>query len=274
MTERTAQQPTACEADCTTAFTEKLGIPMRINGKGPYLVSVDTGAGLTVVVPEVADELGLEKMGEEERHGAGGRVTFDRVGVETLVAGGVDVDVDSIGVGAFVKTLCGPTFQGNMGYDVLRHGKLTADFAGQAMVFVPGDETPIDGVPFETQSKKQPLVIVETKVNGTGPYRFAVDTGALGTCIAPRLAEELGVERGESVQAAGVGGTLDAYFAAAPLEFTIGGRYRGEAAPVVLDIFGARSDGKCVDLAGVIGQDIMRDFIVTFDYPHGVLQFA
>ena len=275
MTERTAQQQTTSEADCTTtAFSEKLGIPLRINGEGPYLVSVDTGAGLTVVVPEVAEELELEKVGEEERHGAGGRVTFDLVGIDALVAGSVEAKLDSIGVGSFVKTLCGPGFQGNMGYDVLQHGRLTADFSGEVMVFVPSDDTPIEGIPFEIAGKKQPLVVVETEVNGTGPYRFAVDTGALSTCIAPRLANEIGVERGESVQAAGVGGTLDAYFAAAPLEFTLGGRYRGEAAPVVLDIFGARSDGKCVDLSGIIGQDIMREHIVTFDYPHRIMRFV
>jgi predicted aspartyl protease len=275
MTEKTAQQQPSCRTDGpTTAFSEKLGIPMRINGMGPYMVSVDTGAGLTVVLPEVASELKLAKVGEEKRHGAGGPVTFDLVGVETVEAGGVEVNLDAIGVGLFLKRLCGRNFKGNLGYDVLRHGKLTANFAGQTMVFGPADNTAIDGVPFNIESVKQPLVVVDVEVNGKGPYPFAVDTGAMGTCIAPRLADELAVLRGQPVQAAGVGGTLEAYFAASPIEFAIGGRYRSEAIPVVLDIFGARSDGKCADLCGLIGQDIMRNFIVTFDYPHRVLGLA
>lgn len=275
MTQETEQRQTSCGGGCMPGkHPESLGIPVRINGRGPFLMSVDTGAGLTVVPPEVAEELGLEKVGEEERRGAGGPVTIELFSVDSVEAAGVAVKLNTIGADTFIKKLCGESFQGNLGYDILKHGQLIADFAGERMVFGPSSDTPIGGVPFEIASKKQPLVVVETKVNGKGPYRFAVDTGAMGTCIAPKLADELGAEKGQAIQAAGVGGMLEAYFTAAPLEFNIGDRYTNQVAPVVLDIFGARSDGKCVDLSGIIGQDIMREYIVTFDYPRNIIQFT
>jgi len=263
-----------CGGGCMPPSLPKtLGIPVRINGHGPFLMSVDTGAGHTAISPKLAEQLGLEKVGEKEGHGAGGAVTLDLFGIETIEAGGKRVMLSTVGVAGFVQDMCGSNFEGSLGYDVLQHGTLTADFANESMQFGPSAETPIDGVPFEITSDGQPLVVVETAINGKGPYRFVVDTGATGTCIAPSLADELGVERGQDIHVKGVGGSLDGYFAAAPLEFSIGGLYRGSAAPVVLDIFDARSGSKCTGDVGIIGQDIMRDYVVTFDYPHRVIRF-
>jgi len=165
-------------------------------------------------------------------------------------------------------------FEWTAGYDILQHGRLTADFAGERMVFHAGNGVPIEGAPFEIASAKKPLVVVETTVNGEGPYRFAVDTGAMGTCISPQLAEAVGVEQGQAIQAAGVGGMVDAFFATDGLKFRIGDRYEAEATPVVIDIFGSLSPGDGLKLSGIIGQDILRQFIVTFDYPHQRIRFA
>src|SRR5579864_6236705 len=38
----------------------QIGVPVRINGSGPYEFLVDTGAQLTVVEPSLAAELGLQ----------------------------------------------------------------------------------------------------------------------------------------------------------------------------------------------------------------------
>jgi predicted aspartyl protease len=247
---------------------------MRINGHGPYWVSVDTGASLTVVLPEVAKELGLKKVGEETRRGVGGPVTIDLVAVETVEAGGVDVSVATIGVGAFLKKLCGQSFQGNLGYDILRHGQLIADFSDERLEFRANDALPREGARFEIANAKKPLVIVDTMVNGAGPYRFAVDTGAMGTCIAPRLAEALGAARGQVVQVAGVGGVMDAYITAEPLHFSIGDMCRGELPPLVVDIFDALAPETGSALSGIIGQEFMRQYVVTFDYTHNIISFA
>ncbi|MBE0636228.1 retropepsin-like domain-containing protein [Candidatus Bipolaricaulota bacterium] len=272
MTQHAEQPQPNCGSQCKeTAFSTSLGIPMRINGQGPYWVSVDTGAGLTVVLPEVAEELGLNKVGEETRRGVGGPVTIDLVGVKSVEADGVDVSLAKIGVGAFLKKLCGQSFQGNLGYDILQHGRLIADFSGERMEFQPCDAAPAEGVRFRIASAKKPLVIVDTMVNGTGPYRFALDTGAMGTCIAPGLAEALGATRGQVVQVAGVGGAMDAYFTTETMRFSIGDTCRGELSPFVIDIFDAIAPDTGSVLSGIIGQDIMRQYIVTFDYGHNII---
>ena len=256
-----------------TAFSTHLGIPLRINRQGPYWVSVDTGAGLTVVLPELAEALGLEKVGEETRRGVGGEITVDLVGVDTVEAGGMEMSIASIGTGSFIRALCGESFQGNLGYDILRQGRLTADFSGGRMEFRPGDASVREGVRFEIASAKKPLVIVDAIVNDSGPYRFAVDTGAMGTVIAPRLADALGTGRGEEIQAMGVGGTMDAYFTAEPVRFGIGNTCRAQVSPVVVDVFDALAPDAGMTLSGIIGQDILRQYVVTIDYPNNIISF-
>ena len=250
-----------------------LELPIHINGQGPYTMSVDTGAGLTIILPELAEELGLETIATEERRGVGGGISIDIASVRSVTAAGIDAGLETLGVSSFPKLLCGDVVQGNVGHDVLRHGKLTADFATRQARFEPSGPAPIEGMPFRTASAKKPLIVVEVTVNGEGPYSFAVDTGAMGTCIAPHLAQAFGVEKGEAIQAAGVGGAMDAYFSAQPLSFRIGEDCAAEITPVVLDVFDSLAPETGLTLSGIVGRDILEQYTVTVDYPHSVIRF-
>lgn len=59
-------------------------------------------------------------------------------------------------------------------------------------------------LPFQQQRN---FIIVSAKINGTGPYNFLLDTGA-GTSLitSPRLADSLGLRRGEKFRVVGAGG--------------------------------------------------------------------
>jgi predicted aspartyl protease len=46
-----------------------IGVPVHINGQGPYTFVVDTGAGNTVITPELAEKLGIEAKACRWRYG-------------------------------------------------------------------------------------------------------------------------------------------------------------------------------------------------------------
>jgi hypothetical protein len=50
-------------------------IQLKINGKGPYPFMIDTGAGITVIRPELAIQLGLQASGTAQIGTAGKKVT-------------------------------------------------------------------------------------------------------------------------------------------------------------------------------------------------------
>jgi len=266
-----AAQKSHCAA---TATSWMLSLPIQINGMGPYLVSVDTGAGVTVILPDVAKELGLEIIATEERRGVGGTISIDMTEACSVTAGGIDVRLDRMGVSSILKRLGGQSLKGNLGYDVLHHGRLIVDFSGNRIAFERTDSTPLLGTPFVIASTKKPLVTVDAMVNGTGPHRFAVDSGAMGTCMAPRLAARLGAAKGTPVQAAGVGGMMDAYFTADPVSLSVGDSCLADVSPVVLDVFDSLAPETGLPLAGIIGRDIMAQYVVTIDYPQSIIRFG
>jgi len=76
------------------------------------------------------------------------------------------------------------------------------------------------------------------------------------------------------IQAAGVGGMMDAYFTKQPVSFNIGESYVEEVTPVVLDIFNSLAPETGLSVSGIIGRDIMKQYVVTVDYPHSIIRFA
>ena len=110
-------------------------------------------------------------------------------------------------------------------------------------------------------------VIVPVVVNGTGPYRFLLDTGATSTMIAPALAARL------RLPAAG-----------SAVEQTATQAETADLVRATLSLVGVTRDGvevitapldavQAVDPAikGVLGQDLLRLANWWLDYEHGVL---
>lgn len=103
------------------------------------------------------------------------------------------------------------------------------------------------------------LPAVEVSINGSKPYVFVVDTGANILGIAPRVAEEL------RLAAEGTDPMGNANVRVATL--SIGSaRIHGLTAAVVPFFAGKEEQG-------VIGINLLRDLLLTFDYPGGRLRF-
>jgi Aspartyl protease len=126
-----------------------------------------------------------------------------------------------------------------------------------------GIEVPNDGVTIPMQDMGG-RPVVEIKINGKGPYRFILDTGAVTTVVSDELSRELALTPPAGVQVASVGGapapaivvihdlgigdaTLEGLIAAA---MPLGGLLKGEDAP-----------------SGILSAASFPGCLLTYDYP-------
>src|SRR4029077_18742566 len=68
-----------------------------------------------------------------------------------------------------------------------------------------GIELPRDGVTVPMQDMEG-RPVVELKINGKGPYRFILDTGAVTTVVSDELSRQLSLTSPAGVQVASAGG--------------------------------------------------------------------
>jgi len=69
-----------------------VGVPVHINGKGPFNFVLDTGAGNTVITPELASQIGLEpKSVPGIARGIGGDVQLELTEVHELAVGDAEI---------------------------------------------------------------------------------------------------------------------------------------------------------------------------------------
>ncbi len=111
---------------------------------------------------------------------------------------------------------------------------------------------------------------VEAKVNNQGPYVFMIDTGSSMTLISESVIEDMGLsfeQHAGSLQ--GIGGSIPYY--RTKLDIDIGGAH-------INDLNVAIHQGKLppkvtgVELAGLIGNDLLEQFVVELDYSNQQLK--
>jgi predicted aspartyl protease len=126
-------------------------------------------------------------------------------------------------------------------------------------------------VPFRLARPDKPLILLETKVNGKGPYRFVLDTGAGMTMISPELAKKVEVRRDEAQKAVGAGGSVQVHFGTAK-SLAIG-ETRVEGLKVgIMDLTGI-SKAIETDIDGLVGYNFLYRFRVSIDYPRETVAF-
>lgn len=115
---------------------------------------------------------------------------------------------------------------------------------------------------------KDGLVFVDAAVNGARGV-FLLDTGAAATAIDPRFAGAAFVRQGRPRDVVGRGGDVGARQGeAVVLALSDGSKSR--IAPVVMDLSQA-SSAMGVRLAGILGEDFLRGFVLTLNYRDGTL---
>lgn len=126
---------------------------------------------------------------------------------------------------------------------------------------------------FRLVGTDKPIIMVEAKVNGRGPFNFAVDTGASVTVISKHTAEKLGLAENPSTPKKGhcCSGELD--MSLLTTNSVLVGDVEVKDIPVALMDLSTIS--KCVgmDIEGIIGYSFMKDFRVVIDYPNNTISF-
>jgi predicted aspartyl protease len=114
------------------------------------------------------------------------------------------------------------------------------------------------------------LLFAEVTINGQGPFRFLIDTGATQTVVTEKLAAKLGLKKIATNIMHGVGGAgkLDSpIFRADSLKIgdvTVKNLPLGTLSNPILDQL----------LDGIIGTPMLSDFVITIDYPRSRIELA
>jgi predicted aspartyl protease len=268
----------------TTVANGKVTIPIEfdgdimfdvmLNGKGPFTFLLDTG-GHNILTPEGAKALGVTPQGSGSSGGAGeGTLPEQYVHIDTLSIGGVTLKDQAffvIPMGSnFADRGAKPPLAGLLGLELFERMAIAIDYAGKTMTFQPlatyrhegkGTAAPIHFY--------EDIPLVDATLEGH-PGIFAIDTGnSTSLAVQHVWADKVGLgermKKGLAMTSFGAGGE-SRNWASRMDALTLGGTtIVGAVGRYANDRKGAFAS---ISEAGNIGNEILPNFVVTFDYGH------
>lgn len=255
-------------------------VPAQVNEKGPYEFILDTGASVCLITPELAHDLAVPVIGSKEGMGAGGAVRMSLGRVKSLAVGPArtrDLEVAITDELHRVGAAVGAKIHGDIGYGFLKRYRLTIDYRTNLLSLAANGSPAASGtdlaVPFELASPAKPLILVPVKVNGEGPYPFALDTGTSTTIVSPEVAEKSGIKAREVSEATGGGGKVRLVLARAD-SLAIGTATLLDVRIAIPDFLPKLSRAAGAKLEGIIGYSFLKEFLVRIDYPRSTLRLV
>jgi predicted aspartyl protease len=249
-------------------------VDVSINGKGPYKFILDTGA-IAVVSEALARDLKFKIDAGDEGSGVGEKtVRSGRTHVRELRLGNVtrrDLDVGVLSLDDAPAVFGSKPVDGIIGLPVFERAVVTFDYVRHEVTltrpekFIASKDSTI--VPFQRRGH---IPIIDGELDGI-QARFAIDTGARSALLvyAPfadknKLREQYHATI-EGITGWGIGGPVRSLLARAQ-SFKLGSV---EVRDIVIRLSTQRGGATTAsDLGGLIGPDILKQFSVTFDYPH------
>ena len=156
----------------------------------------------------------------------------------------------------------------------LRTSRITAAYTVAAITLAAGI-APLSASAASSVSFQAPiayaghLITVGVMVNGKGPYKFALDTGASGARVSQQVAKDLNLPVVGQAEGVGLGpNKLNLPLVKASL--ALGSIHFDDVQAAVHDLPG--TSGGQVD--GVLGFDLFKDYLLTIDYPDGTISVA
>lgn len=112
-------------------------------------------------------------------------------------------------------------------------------------------------------------IVVEVRINGKGPYKFSLDTGAAGGGrITPKVAEALGLPVvGEVMAGDPSGQNRRSQKVVEAGSLTLGGVAFNKVHLSVREHLQRRLDGSGEERDGILGFGLFQDHLLTLDYP-------
>ena len=249
-------------------------VPVRVNGKGPFNFTLDTGASATTVTKRIADGLGIETRegSRTEAFGVGGGIPVRYADVK-IGLGDLEFEKDEVYVMDFDAVFKGlGNRDGAFGFTTLKHCTMSLNYNTKKFKLKKGgSDQELNWTPFEYIYDSH-LVGVPVHINGKGPFDFVLDTGAGNTCITPELAAKVGLDpKAVHGIARGVGGDVQLEMAAVE-KLSIGDTEISHSQMVVLDLSKVSPKGKLIE-NGIIGYDFLSRFETVIDYPNKRFSF-
>ena len=257
------------------------GLLVRINGKRPLKLLLDTGASGILINERAADRAGLTHLGRFETWGFGDN------GVRHAFAS----VADTCQIGSLTYKNCILTAlessksitdeDGLIGTDFFSAFLIQLDFQRNAMNLTPQPERPVDPqgydrvVPpgFTPAFRFGHHLLVGTKLNGATKGLFLIDTGSSQSGVDREFAlESTKVYGNEYVRLKGISGRVKDVFEANKAVIEFAGYRQDNLGMMVWDL---NNSGKHqeVRLAGVLGMPVLDLFRPTLDYRNGVVKF-
>lgn len=178
-----AQEPVQAPAEAKPAadvlttsidLSDRMTVPVRLNGLGPFPFVVDTGSNRSVVSDILANQLNLPMADVLKVHSATGIVSTGSVHVDTLSFGKRRVS----NITAPVLTQGNLGAMGMLGIDAIADQRIVMDFRHRQMTLTDGRRADDDqgAVVVRARSKYGQLLLVDSWVEGI-PIYVIIDTG-------------------------------------------------------------------------------------------------
>ncbi len=249
-------------------------IDIRINASSPLIAILDTGQGVAPILVNQAQarDLGVsfresDRIAGSFGIGSGPAPAIYRAQPLTLRLGSIALGEMESGVSTALEPISraiGQPIAANIGYAFLKYYTLRLNYGTRTMTL--SKQALTKGQAFIIGPKK-PLAIVEGRINGLGPYRFAVDTGATNSVLSRTLAERLMLPRGVPIPVMGAAGSVNAYMTTVQV-LEVGGRRFSDFSFAAGDFFDRLTQAVGSNVDGVLGANAFQNLVLTIDYPN------
>lgn len=179
-----------------TGGDERMTVPVRLSGSGPYRFLVDTGADRTAISRQLAGRLGLSRSDDATIHTVTGASTVSTTNLPQLQMTRDPVSVrhapllESANMGA----------DGILGIDSLKAQRVQFDFEKQTLSVVPSAKPDFRDEPgtivVQAERRKGRLILADARANDE-PVTVVIDTGAQLSIGNEALRQRL-LQRGEA----------------------------------------------------------------------------
>ncbi len=184
-------------------LSDRMTVPVTINGRGPFPFVIDTGSNRTVVSDALAAQLRLPSVGPLQIRAATALASTGSVWVSDLAVGNRCLT----GLRAPVLTLDNLGALGMLGIDVVSSQRLVMDFRKKEMTLTGTlrREPEADTLVVQAKSKYGQLLLVDSEVEEV-PLYVIIDTGSENTLGNNAMRKFLARRRTRQVEVIGVTG--------------------------------------------------------------------
>lgn len=254
-------------------------VDVTIDGRGPFPMMFDTG-GVEAVTPETASALGLQVRGRDTARGsAEGAIPVAFTHVKEMRVGDAELLDQPLIVSPLPRFFTDrggwPPLAGFLGYELLTQFAVRLDYEERTITLTPTRDFRYGGggacVPLVFADK---IPVVPAAADGF-VGRFEIDTGSSSALVLQRqFVEQHGFETGHpNVLRMKVGG-VDGVFESMATRLDSFGLAKSEIERPAAEFPSNGESGLPVtDVDGSIGYQILRQFVITFDYSRRELWF-